>query len=256
MDYPGRFPLLFRRHWPIRGMADAIDAVEVGEVCREYRELGELAPTRTRELRYLVGHEGIPSSSARSNRREEHIAIALVNLDQRWSFDGLGEFAFLDYQLPLKAKRSDIGIGKVDLLGLARQGQLLVVELKVTGHTGGRSDPPIVALLEGLRYAAILVANLARLSEEVRLATGSTLSEHAAPDVVVLGERSWWQTWRNVKDGSAALSALGRFADGIRGQLGLALHFAEMADVSLTYGRDGAAPQLDTAPDFRRVEFP
>ena len=193
---------------------------------------------------------------ARSNRREEHIAIALVNLDQRWSFDGLGEFAFLDYQLPLKAKRSDIGIGKVDLLGLARQGQLLVVELKVTGHTGGRSDPPIVALLEGLRYAAILVANLARLSEEVRLATGSTLSEHAAPDVVVLGERSWWQTWRNVKDGSAALSALGRFADGIRGQLGLALHFAEMADVSLTYGRDGAAPQLDTAPDFRRVEFP
>ena len=255
MDYSQHFPLLLRKRWPIRGMADDIADVDVQEICREYRDLRNLAPKRKPKRRYFVGHNGVPSTSGGSNRREEHVAIAVVNLGHTWLLDGLGEFSFLDYQVPLKSKQTDKGIGKVDLLGRTSDGRLLVVELKVIGQSGGRSDPPITAFLEGLRYAAILEANLAALDTELRSSEASSLSVDEKPVVLVLGERSWWQSWQNSRDAPRAMAAFFKLTSQIAVRLGLSIHCAEVSDMSLTYGRDGTAPSFLSHPQICPFNF-
>ena len=96
--------------------------------------------------------------------------MALWNLDCRWPRLGGGHHRFLDYQVPLKAKRADYGIGKVDLLGVTDRGRLIVVELKYP--RSGRGDSPAQALMAGLRYAAIVEANL----EPLRAKPGNVLA--------------------------------------------------------------------------------
>ena len=79
----------------------------------------------------------------------------------------------LHYQFPLKAKQADKGIGKVDLLGATDRGHPIVIELKVkpekrSGGADARGDTPLRALMEGLRYAAIVEANLDVLAREAK----------------------------------------------------------------------------------------
>ena len=104
-------PQLFASHWTARGLAARIRAVDVEALCDEYRRLRNNAPLRSGTgKRYFVGHNGIPSSSAASNRLEEHTALALMNLGRRWPQTQGGWFRLLDYQLPLKSRQADARI--------------------------------------------------------------------------------------------------------------------------------------------------
>ena len=51
------------------------------------------------------------------------------------------------------------GTGEVDLLGATDQECLVVIERKVPRKDGSRGDMPLLALIEGLRYAAVVHAN-------------------------------------------------------------------------------------------------
>jgi hypothetical protein len=255
MDYPGEFPLLFRRRWPHRSMADDIAAIDVRQICEEYESLRSAAPKRSPELLYFVGHDGIPTTSSASNRREEHIAIALANLDQSWSLNGVGEFDFLDYQVPLKSRQADKGVGKVDLLGRTNDGRLLIIELKVMGHSGGRSDPPIAALFEALRYTSILEANLAALDADLRSTSAASLSSTEKPIVLVLGENAWWESWRGQPGAQKVTAALDRLVSQVTHRLGVTICFAEAIDLSLQYGGSGKAPSFLSTPRLREIKF-
>ena len=70
--------------------------------------------------------------------------MALWNEEKSWPHTDEGEFRLLDYEFPLKARRCDQGIGEVDLLGITKQGRLMVVELKkVKGNDDNdRGDTP------------------------------------------------------------------------------------------------------------------
>lgn len=236
-------------------MAEDLAAIDIPQICDEYERLRLVAPKRSPELSYFVGHDGIPTTSHASNRREEHIAIALANLGQNWSLNGLGEFEFLDYQVPLKSQQADKGVGKVDLLGRTNHGRLLVVELKVMGHSGGRSDPPIAALLEALRYASILEANLAALDAELRSTSAASLSLTEKPIVLVLGEDTWWESWLGLPGAQKVAAALDRFVRQVTDRLGLTVCFAEAIDLSLQYGGSGKAPCFLSTPRLREIEL-
>src|SRR3546814_15571142 len=65
---------------------------------------------------------------------------------------------------------------------------LMITELKIESHSGGRSDPPPAALVEGLRYAAVLAANLEEVASEVARRCGMKVARR--PPIVQLRARS------------------------------------------------------------------
>ena len=182
--------ILFRRQWPKSTLAFDIAGMDAETLAVAYEALRASAPRRRAQSRYFVGHAGLTSGRGASNRREEHIAVALVALRRRWPLPDGGAFELLDYQVPLKSKRTDAGIGKIDLIGVTDAGRIVVVELKVKAQSGGDSDPPPTALIEGLRYSAIVEANLDRFREEIARQFGRVVSSQP-PIVLVLGEAAW-----------------------------------------------------------------
>jgi hypothetical protein len=146
------------------------------------------APRRTRG--YFVGHDGTTPSQGKSNRSEEHLAMALFRAGQVTLPDG-ERLRWLDYQFPLKAKRGDRGIGKIDLLGLTDEGCLCVVELK----TARSVEDPRIALLEGLAYAAIVEANLERIAVEGERACGHGICR-TRPRLMLLAPAAFWANAR------------------------------------------------------------
>lgn len=239
---------MFQREWPRSALDKQICDIDIDDLCREYKQLVLDAPRREPTTKpYIVGHNGIPSSSAGSNRREEHIAIALVNMRRPWPLPNGGSFRYIDYQVPLKAKRNDQGIGKIDMIGLSDDGQIIVIELKVIGESGGISDPPPTALMEGLRYSAIIEANHDQIKSEIEQKHGLSVSD-MRPAVLVLAERNWWTSWLGISAAGDWGSQFRKVADAVQGQLGLSIQFGALDNCNLIYGADGIAPQLTKVP--------
>ena len=187
----GSFPILFGNRWRARGLDQAIASVDPDALSAEYAALGESAPRRSLAGKpYFVRHAGVVSAAGAINRLEEHCAIALVNLGRRWPRRDGGWFRLLDYQVPLKARQADARIGKIDLLGVTDKGRLMIVELKVAGPDGRRSDAPPAALMEGLRYAAIVEADLEVMAGEAERRFGTKI-ERLPPIVQLLAPVSW-----------------------------------------------------------------
>ena len=154
------FPILFSKRSATKDLAGSIEGINVDALCAEYDRLKEAAPSRSaRGKRYFVGHDGRPQAKYPGRPSEKHLAIALWNLEVRWPRDDIGWMCLLDYQFPLKASKSDTGLGEVDLLGATGEGRLVVIELKVLRKNDSRGDTPLLALMEGLRYAAVVHAN-------------------------------------------------------------------------------------------------
>lgn len=175
--------------------------VEAGAQLRQvnlremYDHAMRTAPRRHRAGKsYLTGHNGIPSTTGISNRDEEHLAIAIFN---RYGHHSGGlplpdqqSVHILDYQLPLKEKMADAGVGKVDLFGVSSSGTACIIELKY-----GEGDTPLRALLEGLFYAALVQANLQDIRRELTStacvpAIGETLT------LCILGDGQYWDCYR------------------------------------------------------------
>ena len=128
------------------------------------------------------------------------MAIALWNLNGRWPSQDSGWFHMLDYQFQLKAQRSDKGIGKVDLLGVTDKGRLMVIELKVKPKGGSdRGDSPMKALIQGLRYAAVVKANIKVIATEAKNNTGARFNDvkitKESPIIQILAPKCWWHDW-------------------------------------------------------------
>ena len=257
------FEILFNKDWKTRGLAEAIAAVDRNALCEEYGVLVKSAPCRSGK-RYFVGHNGKLSGKGGSNRREEHLAVALWNFcgRSRWLRrpDG-GRLRLLDYQFPLKARRSDYGIGKVDLLAATEVGRLVIIELKVKPRGGqDRGETPVKALIQGLRYAAIVEANQAVIAHEAQEHYKVRVSTER-PIVQVLAPREWWKSWSELGDSTrrAAGAWETEFAQLTRdvGQrIGVAVEYVELDDLdgaAVTFGSDEKTPQLDRVPKLYPV---
>ena len=69
----------------------------------------------------------------------------------------------------------------------------MVIELKCP--RSGRGQSPAHALMEGLRYAAIVEANIHTLASSARERFGCKTDAEAPPIVQILGTISWWRDW-------------------------------------------------------------
>jgi hypothetical protein len=214
-------------------------SIDVEQLHMMYLALRDTAPHRhARDKKYFVGHSGVPSAVGPSNRLEEHLAIALCNDHAAIALGDSDELQLLDYQVPLKARQSDAGIGKVDIVALTASGRVAVVELKVTTNTSKR-DTPLRALLEALAYCAIVEANAQDFVSEIKDRYGL----HAAagrPDLAVMGPDTYWSTWT-----STALAAVHELADRLSHTLEMRIRFLSLGAVTAVVGTDGRRPQSD-----------
>jgi hypothetical protein len=247
-DLRKSFPILFGSRWRVRGLDEALASIDPDALCAEYTALRQAAPRRSLAGKtYFVGHTGVASAAGHSNRLEEHCAIALVNLGRRWPRPEGNWFRILDYQVPLKARQTDARIGKVDLLGVTELGRLMIIELKVMSHSGGRSDAPPAALMEGLRYAAIVEADLEAIASEAERRFGVRIAKEP-PIVQLLAPEGWWRSWLDLLPAGDWGGAFARLAKAVEAQTGVAIECRALEDVEIAYGLDGRAPRLDHVP--------
>lgn len=226
----------------------------------EYLKLIDCAPNRAdRDKRYFVDeHNGIPSGASTTNRYEEHLAMALWNLKQVWPRDDGSQFCLLDYQVPLQARQSDRGIGKVDLIGLTTKGRLMVIELKVKpDNSDRRGETPASALFQGLRYAAIVQANQNAIAEEIESRNRIRITPQP-PIVQILAPENWWQGWtelgaRTRADAGYWEVAFNKLTREIEDEIGVSIECASLEGVRLTFGGGGRPPRLDRAPTLSYI---
>ncbi|MYG26339.1 MAG: hypothetical protein F4213_09990 [Boseongicola sp. SB0677_bin_26] len=253
------FPVLFPVPSATTGLAEMIGEIDVDALCREYCQLRKAAPKRSAcSKRHFVGHDGRPEAKKPGCASERHLAIALWRLRTRWPRAGTGWMRLLDYEFPLKASNSDRGIGKVDLLGVTDRSRLVIIELKVCRKDGSRGDAPLVALMEGLRYAAVVQANLRAIAAEARERCAIDVSEEP-PIVQIMAPEDWWRGWCGMVGSTrrAAGAWEPKFLDlsaKLKDRLGVLIECVSLEGISLadvTWDDDG--PRFAAAPPMRRV---
>ena len=233
-----------RRVRDYENTANQLDAADIETL---YLDLVEIAPMRsTTGKQYFVGHTGMTENKGVSNRVEEHLAIALMRESPSLALPGIGVLDLLDYQVPLKARRSDVGVGKIDLLGVTGMGRLVIVELK-TATVRSPGDNPLRALLESLAYAALLEADIDAISVEAAQQFSLEIARNR-PTVVVAAPAPYWKFWSN-RGITATIAAGARLAE----RLGTAIAFVNLGSASVTMGTAGLPPALNSKPNLTTI---
>ena len=114
---------------------------------------------------------------------------------------------------------------RVDLLGTTDQGRLVVIELKVRRKDGSCGDTPLLALMEGLSYAAVVQANHRAIAVEARESWSMNVSEEP-PIVQILAPEDWWRGWCDIvgstrRDGGRWEPAFLELAAELEARLGI-----------------------------------
>ena len=254
-----QFPTLFRRRWNTTGLAATIEDMDLDELCGEYDALRQAAPIRSdRGKLHFVDHDGRLEAKNPANPSEDHLAIALWRLGSGRGPASVGRLRLLDYQFPLYASEADKVLGEVDLLGATDAGRLAIIELKVPHATGARRESPLRALMQGLRYAAVVQANHRAITAEARRRFSIELSDDP-PTVQILAPRDWWHEWCDMprRTRRAAGPWESRFlelAARLETRLGIAVECAQLDDTGLADIAWGAhGPYLRRTPSVSRV---
>ena len=256
------YEILFKKNWHTTELAKNIAKLDRKALRDEYKQLVKNAPHRSAKQKYFVGHDGKISSSEKSNRHEEHLAVALWNRERRWPRPDGGWFRLLDYQVPLQAHRLNQGIGKVDLLGLTDQGQLMVIELKVKPDgDSNRGETPVKALMQGLRYAAIVKANREQIAAEAKHCFNVDVVAER-PLVQVLAPKAWWKGWLDMAGSTREAAGywepeFSQLVRDVEKQLGIAVECMALDDSStdIVCGSDQKTPQLDHVPSLYPIRL-
>ncbi len=253
-SYSDRFPLLFRRRWPARHLEQEIAAVDVDALCAECLGLRKTAPRRTASAgkQYFVGHRGEVPDSNESNRIEERLAVALYNEGAPWVLPDGEMLRLIDYQVPLSATRRAKGIGKIDLLGVIDGGQFVVIELKHSSKEKGRGEAPMVALLEGLRYASILQANMDDFVEQAKQHFGVDVL-NTPPLVMLLGPLAWWDSWLALRAAGAWAGPFLQLIADVKVRTGLEIRCLAHGDTAL--GGSVTKPRIIPVPTLLSVQL-
>ena len=218
-------------------------AEDVEQLADLYENLVRAAPRRHgRRKRYLQGRTGKTSSGASSNRREEHLAVALRNASRGGAVFALPDgrpLAIIDYQMPLKARQDDRGVGKVDLFAVVDGRLPCVIELKVARKSG--LDTPLRALLEGLTYCAIVEANADAIWSEL---AGQHARSASRPTLVVMAPEDYWMGYLNHPEAGSWLPAIHDLVSGLRVTLGLETCLVSLLDARFEMGVCGRRARL------------
>ncbi|RWG78554.1 hypothetical protein [Mesorhizobium sp.] len=167
-----------------RGSSDMAESLSAAELKSAYDV--QRGPFRKRP--YFVSHSSTARTQDASNRAEEWLARRLCQQGELHLPDG-NLLRLIDYQFPLKAERSDTGIGKIDLIGRC-DGAFGLIELKV----GRSNESPFIALIELLAYAAVVRDNLEAISREA-MAKGRCTQPLTTTRNFIVAPLQFWAKW-------------------------------------------------------------
>ena len=197
----------------------AASALSEDELLLRFEQQRKAAPCRGLYRPYFGRHTGKTTSGLATNRREEHLAIALWIAFRASGFalpDGTLLFP-IDYQLPLKSHRDKANalLGKVDLLCAESEGEPWISELKIQSASNGPVDTPLKALLEALAYCATLDADMRHLSRESdgKKRTLLHVVSPMRPNLLILAPSEYWDSCERAEDSHCwrePLQALGQ----------------------------------------------
>lgn len=238
-----------------QSLAGVAATLSQNEITQRFELQRKAAPRRGLHRPYFVFHEGTTTSGVATNRREEHLAIALWATYRRSGFkfpDGSMIFP-MDYQLPLKSHRdeSNAGIGKVDLFCVDADGEPSVAELKVRPQVSGPVDTPLRALLEALAYCAILDADMRNLSRESHDKRNTVLHvvRPSRPNLLVMAPAEYWNACDLVESRHHWREALSALRQRIEATLEIRVRFVRIDNCRWGMAADGR-PQLLEPPVF------
>jgi len=228
------------------------------EITGAYHELRLRAPRRRAVGKaYFVGHTGFPGGDrGASNRSEEHLAIAMFNHHPErggWPLPDGRSLMILDYQFPLKARRADAGVGKVDLVGVVDRTTVGLIELKhVDPGASGWGDTPLRAFLELLSYCAIVEANLGDITMEMTPA--QLLRPVRGLEMLVVGSATYWQKWEDCSPAGCWQPPLATLVRAVSSAIGIPAGFLWLSDPAFEMGGPARRPHLTGRPALNNVE--
>ena len=243
----------------ITKFCDTMKKLDIADICTGYRDLHKAAPKRSKRGKnyFPEGYRtGTTSTGESSNRREEHLAIALYNFSRKGNALTLPDqrsLKIVDYQTPLKAKQADKGIGKLDLFAIIDGDLPAVVELKVKGQNNSLSDTPLRAYLEGLAYCAIVEANISVIAKEAESELEHSLKAEKTILIVMAPEEYWRPYLLHTRAGSW-LPELARISESVKRELQIETHFVSLKDVKFDLGLAGKPPLLRNIGDLMTLE--
>lgn len=231
----------------ISTFADVAGQLHPDYLVAAYTCARDSAPRRhDRNKLYFVDHAGPANRSKISNRREEHLALALWDESQTGDPMVLRNGAtleILDYQTPLKAQQRDKGVGKLDLFGLIDGCRSTVIELKVRPTTSNYGDTPLHAYLEALAYCAIVEANASEIANEASTKFNRSIDDRP-PGLVVMAPQDYWAGYMEHPRAGEWWPILRTLAMEIDKLLNLETHFLGLRDTAFRMGTKGQDPQL------------
>jgi len=261
------FKILFNKNWTITNLAAETERIDRELLLFEFHKLAKTAPRRAENGKKFFSDERNGSvstkqridDSATGNRKrfEEHLAMALWNCKANWPCSRVEAFQLLDYQFPLKSAHDDKGIGKIDLLGLTDSGRLIVVELKVPARSASnRGETPVSALLQGVRYAAIVQANLEFIDSEIKCRFDKKVT-NLQPVVQILAPKEWWKRWANLASSTRRKAGAWErtfiwLARDVKERVGVETQCLalDVDEDDLDLGADGRTPRLGGTPSI------
>ncbi len=231
----------------ISTFADVAGQLDPDYLVAAYARARDSAPRRhdCNKL-YFVDHSGPTNRSKISNRKEEHLALALWGESQTSDPMVLRNGAtleILDYQTPLKAQQRDKGVGKLDLFGLIDGCRATVIELKVRPTTSNYGDTPLHAYLEALAYCAIVEANASEIANEASTKFNRSIDDRP-PGLVVMAPQDYWAGYVEHPRAGEWWPILSTLAMEIDKILNLETHFLGLRDTAFRMGTKGQDPQL------------
>ena len=133
----------------------------------------------------------------------------------------------------------------------------MVIELKVKPRgLKQRGDAPLLALMEGLRYAAIVETNRDAIAREAKDIFKVDITDEP-PIVQILAPRTWWKGWFEIAGSTRTAAgdwepAFARLAGDIEeGRIGVSIECMALEDIGdgdISYGADDRTPTLGHAP--------
>ncbi|MEG9862417.1 MAG: hypothetical protein V6Z81_08060 [Parvularculales bacterium] len=175
--------------------------------------------------------------------------MALWNLHHHWQNPYGGSFQFIDYQFPLQTQNAEKRVGNVDLVGISDKGNFILTELKFRRN----NDKPISALLQVLRYAAIVDANMKRIVKEARKKKGVEL-EQALKVVQILADTKWWKHHDfDFTVPSKSQVQFGSLIDWIKKNMGISVECLAFDNLEYPFSFNGERPILDPIPTMVAV---
>ena len=256
-----------------KGFRQVAEGLSGESLDAQYKQEVANAPRRHEAgKKYLASHPK-PPTARRTTKDAEHFAMALLAASRQGEGEGAGEglelpaggrLTLVDYQVPLATAAPDkslgdadpnLGVGKLDLLGLLPDDRLAVVVVKYvppSATRGGTGDTPLRALLEGFAGTAIVDANRDAIAEEVLAATGRKASPEP-PALVLLGSARYWEICRKreAQKGAAWIRELDRIAREVPEVTGVEILYLGLdveGDPGWEYGDSG--PELQTPPQL------